>query len=193
MTTFCLPRLGRSIIISSLCALFTLPVMAHNLTLNQNLPPVAVADKGELEYQNNQFRYQNWNSAQLQGKVRVVQHIAGRTSAKELNDPLISALKAAILPRQHYQTTTIVNTDDAIIGTGPFVRSSIEDSKKAFPWSQFIVDSRGNVRQTWQLQPKNSAIVVLDKQGRVRFVKEGALSQQEIQHVMSLVQQLLQE
>ncbi|MBT9430362.1 YtfJ family protein [Candidatus Symbiopectobacterium endolongispinus] len=88
-------------------------------------------------YQNQQFSYQNWDSAQLVGKVRVIQHIAGRTSAKEMNDPLISAIKAANLAREYYQTTTIVNTDDAIIDTGPFVRSSLEESKKA-PTGKFV-------------------------------------------------------
>lgn len=182
----------RWLVAGSLSALLSLPALAHNLTLNQSVPPTGVADKGELLYQNNQFSYQNWNSAQLSGKVRVIQHIAGRSSAKEMNDPLISAIKAANLPREYYQTTTIVNTDDAIIGTGPFVRSSLEDSKKTFPWSQFIVDSRGNVRQAWQLEPKSSAIIVLDQQGKVRFVKDGQLSPQEVQQVMALLKTLLQ-
>ncbi|MCW2476242.1 YtfJ family protein [Candidatus Symbiopectobacterium sp. NZEC151] len=177
----------------SLCTLLALPGMAHNLTLNNTLPPTGVADKGELMYQNQQFSYQNWNSAQLAGKVRVIQHIAGRTSAKEMNDPLISAIKAANLAREYYQTTTIVNTDDAIIGTSPFVRSSLEESKKTFPWSQFIVDSNGNVRKAWQLEPKSSAIVVLDKRGQVRYVKDGALSAQDVQQVMGLLPQLLKE
>lgn len=177
----------------SWCTLLALPCMAHNLTLNRTLPPTGIADKGELMYQNQQFSYQNWNSAQLVGKVRVIQHIAGRTSSKEMNDPLISAIKAANLAREYYQTTTIVNTDDDIIGTGPFVRSSLEESKKTFPWSQVIVDSNGNVRKAWQLEQKSSAIVVLDKRGQVRYVKDGALSEQEVQQVMNLLPQLLKE
>ncbi|PWC15833.1 YtfJ family protein [Brenneria roseae subsp. americana] len=176
-------------------ALGFIPLLAsaHNLQSGQSIPPVGVADRGELQYQDNKFSYKNWNSAQLPGKVRVVQHIAGRTSAKEMNDPLMTALKAANLAREYYQTTTIVNTDDAIIGTSMFVRSSLEDNKKAFPWSQFIVDGQGNVRRAWQLEPAGSAIIVLDKRGHVRFVKDGALSGQEVQQVMSLLHQLLDE
>lgn len=63
------------------------------------------------------------------GKVRVLQHIAGRTSAKEKNATLIEAIKSAKLPHDRYQTTTIVNTDDAIPGSGMFVRSSLESNK----------------------------------------------------------------
>ena len=138
-----------------------------------------------------QFSYKTWNSAQLVGKVRVLQHIAGRTSAKEKNATLIEAIKSAKLPHDRYQTTTIVNTDDAIPGSGMFVRSSLESNKKLYPWSQFIVDSNGVARGAWQLDEKSSAVVVLDKDGRVQWAKDGALTQEEVQQVMDLLQKLL--
>lgn len=173
--------------------LFPLLTNAHNLQLDQRVAPVGVADRGELHEDNGKFSYQSWNSAQLPGKVRVIQHIAGRTSAKELNTPLVEAIKQAQLPHDHYQTTTIVNTDDAIIGTSVFVRSSIEESKREFPWSQFIVDSKGAVKKAWELAPASSAILVLDTQGQIRFAKEGALTAQEVQQVITLLHQLLQD
>lgn len=49
---------------------------------------------------------------------------------KEKNATLIEAIKSAKLPHDRYQTTTIVNTDDAIPGSGMFVRSSL--SNKSF-------------------------------------------------------------
>ena len=45
----------------------------------------------------------------------------------------MEAIKAAKLPHDRYQTTTIVNTDDAIPGSGMFVRSSLESNKKLYP------------------------------------------------------------
>jgi len=170
-----------------------MPLMAtaHNFTNGQRVAPVGVADRGELILDNDKFSYKNWNSAQLAGKVRVVQHIAGRTSAKEKNDALIEAIKAAALPHDRYQTTTIVNTDDAIPGTSMFVRSSLESNKKLFPWSQFVVDSDGVVRKAWQLEEGSSAIVVLDKDGRIQWAKDGALTAAEVQQVIALVHKLL--
>jgi len=153
--------------------------------------PVGIADRGELILNNDKFSYKNWNSSQLAGKVRVIQHIAGRTSAKEKNANLIEAIKAAGLPHDRYQTTTIVNTDDAIPGSGMFVRSSIESNKQLYPWSQFIVDSNGLARKAWQLDEGSSAIVVLDKDGRVQWAKDGALTQQEVQQVVDLLHKLL--
>ncbi|MBS6032909.1 MAG: YtfJ family protein [Pantoea sp.] len=166
-------------------------VMAHDLKQDARVPAVGVNDKGELLLQQDKFSYKNWNSAQLSGKVRVIQHIAGRSSAKQMNAALVEAIKAAKLPHDRYQTTTIVNTDDAIPGTGMFVRSSIESNKQQHPWSQFIVDDKGNVQRAWQLQQGGSAIVVLDKRGTVKFVKDGPLTQEEVQQVVTLVTSLL--
>lgn len=175
----------------ALSLLLPLSAGAHNFVEGQRVAPVGIADKGELSWQQDQFSYKNWNSAQLSGKVRVIQHIAGRSSAKEANAALIEAIKAAQLPHDRYQTTTIVNTDDAIPGTGMFVRSSIESNKKQYPWSQFIVDSNGAAKQAWQLEKGGSAIVVLDKQGTVRYAKDGALTQDEVKQVITLLHNLL--
>jgi len=175
----------------TLFILFPLLASAHNLVTGQRVPPVGIADRGELRYQQDAFSYQNWNSAALPGKVRIVQHIAGRASAKEKNAALIEAITAAHFPRDRYQTTTLINTDDAIPGTSMFVRNSIRTGKKQYPWSQFIIDSNGIAKKAWQLEDEGSAIIVLDKTGRVRFVKDGALTQQEIPQVIELVRTLL--
>lgn len=164
---------------------------AHDFLNGQRVAPVGISDKGELNYQQDEFSYRAWNSAQLIGKVRVVQHIAGRSSAKEKNAALVEAIKQAHLPQDRYQTTTIINIHDAIPGTGMFVRSSIESNKKQYPWSQFIVDSNGNAKRAWQLEDGGSAVVVLDNNGRVRFAKDGALTVEETQQVVALLHQLL--
>ncbi len=54
-----------------------------------------------------------------------------------------------------------------------------------------VVDDNGKVKQSWQLQPENSLIMVLDKQGIVRFAKEGKLSDAENQQVIKLVSELI--
>lgn len=67
---------------------------AANIQLNQSVPAISVTDKGELVMNNEgKLDYQPWKSQQLVGKVRTIQHIAGRSSAKELNAPLVEAIK----------------------------------------------------------------------------------------------------
>lgn len=164
---------------------------AHNIQLNQSLPAVTVAKDGELVVQNGDIAYRTWNSASLAGKVRVLQHIAGRSAVKEKNEGLMNAIRQAHFDRSKYQTSTIINADDAIIATGAFVASSAKDGKKANPHSQVVLDQQSTVQKAWQLKEKESLIVVLDKNGKVQFVSEGKLSTAQIKQVMDLVGQLL--
>ncbi|MDW8846007.1 YtfJ family protein [Erwinia sp. MMLR14_017] len=164
---------------------------ASTFVMGQHLPLAVIIDDGVIHYSGGEFSYQPWNSATLTGKVRVVLHLAGRLSAKEENASLTEKLQAANLPRERFQTTLIVNTQDAIPGSALFVRASLKSSKKQSPWSQFIIDNSGEARRTWQLKEGGSAVVVLDKSGNIRFYKEGALSPLEVNHVISLLSTLL--
>lgn len=173
--------------------LFPLASMATNLQIQQRVSAVGVSDRGELQLQNNNITYRNWNSAQLPGNVRVVMHLAGRQAAQNMTDALAAALLKANLPLQGYQTTTIINADDTVIGTARFVRGRVEENQRKYQTSQFIIDNRGVVRRAWDLQAANAAFIVLDRQGRVQFLKEGALSSNDIQRIVTLLHQLLQQ
>ncbi|MCZ4295672.1 YtfJ family protein [Vibrio sinaloensis] len=162
---------------------------AHNIALGQAVPTVEVKSYGEIILQGDDTAFQTWSTQDMTGKVRVIQAIAGRSSSKELNAPLMAAITAAKFPQQSYQTTSIINQDDAIWGTGSFVKSSAEDSKKEFPWSSMVLDEEGAVASHWDLAKESSAIIVQDKQGKVLFVKEGALDESEIEQVLKLVKE----
>ncbi|MGK3142220.1 YtfJ family protein [Pantoea sp. C2G6] len=164
---------------------------AHTLIPGQPVPGVFIADKGEMVMDQNEIDYRGWNSQRLTGKVRLVIHVAGRLSAKDQSEPLIRAIQQASFPRDRFQTTTIINTDDALPGSAIFVVRSIASSKKASPWQQFIIDTSGVTAHSWQLKPESAAVFVVDPQGIVRFAKEGALSSQDVSHVMDQLRALL--
>lgn len=54
-----------------------------------------------------------------------------------------------------------------------------------------VLDEAGNVANAWDLQAESSAIIVQDKQGKVLFVKEGVLTEDEIQTVLGIIKQSL--
>lgn len=57
---------------------------AHNFVDGQPVKPIVITDRGELLLDNRDtFSYRTWNSGELAGKVRIVQYIAGRKSAKK--------------------------------------------------------------------------------------------------------------
>lgn len=171
----------------SLAALSPFMAQASSLTTGESLPTIAVKEYGQIVLRDGDESYKNWNSEDMLGKVRVVQAIAGRSSAKELNQPLMKAITASQFPTEKYQTTTIINQDDAIWGTGSFVKSKTEDSKKEYPWSSIVLDEHGVVAKAWQLKEDSSAIIVLNKKGKILFVKQGALDKQQVNEVLQLV------
>lgn len=166
---------------------------AHTFETGKPLPPVFIANEGEVVIQHEMLGYQRWSSQSLTGKVRMIIHVAGRLSAKEQNAPLIAAIQQANFPRSRFQTTTIVNTDDAIPGSAIFVERSIKSSKRDAPWQHFVIDSSGVAQNSWQLTPHGSAVVLLDRQGRVRFAKDGALTPQEVKQAVALLNQMLND
>lgn len=162
---------------------------AHSVvfSVGEQAPKIEVADKGELFIDGDKIVYKAWDSEQLVGKTRVLHIIAGRSSAKKLNAPLMDAITAAKFPEDKYQTTTIVNQDDAMWGTGSFVKSSLEDSKRESYWSSMVLDADGSVAKAWDLQAENSFIAVQDATGTILWMKEGALEEPEIKQVLTLV------
>ena len=165
-------------------SLISINAFAHNIQPNQLLANVTVSDKGEITLNGNDVAYKSWSSTALPGKVRVIQHIAGRSAAKEKNQAMIEAIKAAHFNQAKYQTTTIINADDAVVGTGMFVKSSAEKGKKENAHSQVILDDKSAVKNAWELREKDSVIILLDKTGKVQFVKEGKLTDDEIKEVI---------
>lgn len=185
-------RLRRLLLISLLLSPWL--ASAHNFVDGQPVKPIVITDRGELLLDTHDaFSYRNWSSGELAGKVRIVQYIAGRKSAKKKNAMLIKAVKAANFPQDRFQPTTIVNTDDVIFGTGLFVLSKIEKNKRRYPWAQFIIDSSGLGRKTWQLNEMSSTILVLDKEGRVLWAKDGDLTPKEVHQVIAMVQKMVNE
>ena len=60
---------------------------------------------------------------------------------------MIDAIKASHFNPAKYQTTTIINADDAIVGTGMFVKSSAEKGKVENPHSQVVLDDKSAVKK----------------------------------------------
>lgn len=164
---------------------------ANNIKVGQSVAAVSVDKGGEIFIKNDNTSYLPWTTEQMLGKVRVIQAIAGRSSAKAMNAPLMEAITNEHFPEDDYQTTTIVNQNDSIWGTGSFVKSSAEDGKQDFPWSSMVLDSDGVVSKAWLLAESTSTIIVQNKMGQVLYSKQGQLTDQDIQQVLQLIKKSL--
>lgn len=162
-----------------------------SISVGQPLPRTSVTNKGEIEVNSGKVTYKDWSASELTGKVRVIQHIAGKTSAKAMNEAVIEAIKRAKFPKEQYQTTTLINLKESIWGTGAIVTGKAETGKKEYPWSSVVLDANGTVRSDWGLKKDGSAIILLNQAGEVLFFKDGSLENDEISDLITAIDSAL--
>ena len=55
----------------------------------------------------------------------------------------------------------------------------------------FALDKEGVIRKAWGLPPDSSAVIILNKAGKVVFFKDGQLSQAEIDQAIQVIKKNL--
>lgn len=182
-----------ALLITFLALLLSPGAMASSIQTGQAIPAITIEDKGELVLEENKVVYADWSTDSLMGKVHVLQYMAGRMSASKVNEAFTDALEKLELSRDYQQTTTIINLDDSMFGTSGFVNSELKSNKKKYPFSTIVADKRGTGASAWRLDEASSAIMVLSPDGKVLFFKDGGLSTEEIDSVITLIQAQMQK
>lgn len=181
---------------------------ASKIEVGNKLPEIEVKTRGimvpEYEIQDNKMvfvkdggiEYKPWSSHELKGRVATIYHLAARNGIEDINKQYIDALiKAKLpekLPQSKYKTTTILNTNDALWGTAGIAAGKFEKSQKKYAYAFHVSDKEGVAQRIWGLEKKNSAVIVLDKEGNILFFKEGKLSNEEIDKAVSLIKKELE-
>lgn len=180
---------------------------AGTIDIGRPLPQVAIEKKGKMVpaytvedgkmvfKKGSEIKYESWNTADLVGKVQCVYHLAARLGTDKINEPLIDALIAAKLPEtlpdSPYKTTTILNTDDALFGTAWKGTQQLEESQKDVPYALYVNDAEGKALKSWGLKPKGSAVIILNKEGKVIYFKDGKMTAAEIDTALGMIQKEL--
>ena len=176
-------------------ALFCLafPAWSSNIQIGQPLPELSIDERGELLITDeDKFAFQAWQAPMQADKVHVLQYIAGTRKARSQTQAFTDRLEES-LPKGSYQFTTVINLDDAMWGTSGFVVGEVKSSKRKYPDSTIVLDEDGTGLQAWQLQKKSSAIVVIDTNGTVLYLKQGTMSEDEIEATVELIRQQIAE
>jgi uncharacterized protein len=183
------------------------PAWAGDVRLGKTLPLVTIEKKGlmapEYEIKNgrmvfkegSEITFRKWSSSELTGKIRTVYHLAARTGVEDINQPYIDALIEANLPEtlpdSPYKTLTVLNTSDAFWGTAGIASGRFENSQKKFPYAYYVNDEEGLAQKAWGLKEHESAVIILDIEGKVIYFKEGKMSPEDIQSAVSLIKKNL--
>lgn len=153
------------------------------------LSPLVISQRGEIVLTEQSVSYQPWRSQQNQQSLQLIIHAAGRLAAKRQLALLTERLQHD--PRSsHWRISTVVNTQDALFGSRLFVERSLIDSKRESWQQHFIIDSQGTAAAQWQLQPESAAVLLLDKQGSVKFFHQGTVTHAQVDLLFYLLHQL---
>ena len=182
---------------------------AEEIKIGEKIPEITIEKKGimtfDYEIKNNQMAcpgemeitYRPWSTSELEGKVSTIYHLAARMGIEDINQPYIDALiKADLpdkLPESDYKTTTILNLDDAVWGTSGLASSKFTKSQEEFPYAYYVADLKGTAAEAWNLEKKNTAVIVIDKSNKVLFFKEGKLNDKDIASAVSKIKEALKE
>ncbi|WP_241608792.1 YtfJ family protein [Rosenbergiella epipactidis] len=152
------------------------------------VPAVSVQRGGEIMLGKEGDTRQPWQAAWPQSRPQLIIHVAGRLAAKQQLDPVVTRLARTPWVNQRVGLTTIVNTDDSIWGSQPFVEHSILKSKKHAPSSHFVLDSSGVVAHQWHLQPESAAVIATTAQGQIIFFQQAPFSAANIDQLLDRLQ-----
>lgn len=166
-------------------------VFSNTLVTGEPAPDLSIDERGELVLDGDDVAYRPWQYQQPEGIIHVVNYMAATRSASKLNRPFTDRLQSA-LEKGTFHVTTILNLDDAMWGTTGFVVSEVKANKRKHPTATLVLDENAVGLSAWQLENDNSAIVVFDHSGKVRYIKQGAMSEQEIQQTVKMIQQFIE-
>ncbi len=183
-------------------------IHAADISIGKKLPDITIKDLGLMTFdyvvkdgqmvckKDCEPAYRGWSTAELQGKVSILFHLAARMGTYKMNRDLLYAIAEAgfpdKLPDAPCKVITILNTDDAIWGTSDIARNKFIKLQKKFPHYLHIIDEEGIALQNWSLTEKGSSVLITDKNGTVVFFKEGTLNTTERETALTKIKQLLE-
>lgn len=131
-----------------------------------------------------------WSSEELTGKVSVLFYVD--PDEKDLNNPASEALKAEAFPLDKYRSLGVINMAATWLPNF-IISSSLEEKQKKYPTTLYLRDYKKVFVNEWGIADDTSDVLAFDKQGRLIFIKEGLLNEQEIQMLLQVIRRHLED
>lgn len=109
------------------------------------------------------------------------------------NDPFADKLKAANLDEKVYKGIGIANMKDTWLPNS-VIRSIVRRKIEKYD-ATILTDPERLLTASWNLGDCNekSVVLIIDKQGRLQYIKKGAMTNAEMESGMALVRKLMAE
>lgn len=129
-----------------------------------------------------------WNSSSIKDKVIVMFYVD--PDEKDTNAHFSKALKEKKFDSTKFGSIAIVNL--AATWKPNFVIESILKTKqKEFPNTIYVKDKNSVLVNEWDVQNDASNILLFSKNGELLFYKSGAMSEEEVDQTLKLIEESL--
>ena len=108
-------------------------------------------------------------------------------SADAIIAPLKERLNQANYEPGSFQSISIINLDDAMWGTSGLVSSELGKNKREHPEAVLVADEEGHGLAAWQLEQGTVAFILVDYEGKIRYLKQGKLSADDINTIIAML------
>lgn len=125
-----------------------------------------------------------WSSESMRGKLNFVVYVD--PDDKDLNNELAASLKAAQLPTEILSSVALINLA-ASWKPDSLIMGALKEKQKEYPHTTYVYDKDKSVASRWQLPKDGYHVLLVDKEGRLLFEKNGQFSRKEIDDFLSLV------
>ncbi len=126
-----------------------------------------------------------WNSSTIKGKVYVLFYVD--PDEKDTNSHFSQKLKAKKYDRSNYGSIAIVNLA-ATWKPNFIIESLLKEKQEKFPDTTYVKDKNSVLVKEWGLADDNSDILIFSKEGNLLFYKAGAMSDEDIQKALRLIE-----
>jgi YtfJ family uncharacterized protein len=125
-----------------------------------------------------------WSSDELKGKVHVLFYVD--PDEKDTNNETSEALDKQKFSAEKFQSVAIINMA-ATFMPNFLISSSLKEKQEKYPRTLYLRDYKKALVQQWKLADDSSDIVAFDKSGKVIFRKDGKLTPEEIQKLLTVI------
>jgi uncharacterized protein len=169
-------------------SLIGLSAFCNAIEVGGTLPNFTVPSKGELVLNGEKISHKPWSTSQIAlGSPALIFHTAARMSSDGIIAPLKKRLNAREFEPGSFQSISIINLNDALWGTSGLISSELSKNKREHPEAILVADEKGAGIKAWTLSTGTVSFILVDDEGKIRYIKEGKLSAADIDTIMTLL------
>jgi len=127
-----------------------------------------------------------FSSTMLKDKVYVLFYVD--PDEKELNEHVVQALKKEDFDKSKYGSVAVINMGATWLPNFA-IAGMLKEKQEEFPNTTYVKDLNKVFVKEWNLEDDSSNVLLFDKDGKLIFIKKGAVSEEELKELISLIEE----